>query len=216
MGFGLFNEAFLLFPEVFWDTSKDYIGLTSRTRGKYYLFINMFKCTGKPALVVYIAGEIAYELERWTDDAIIHDIMGYLKKVTVVCHHCFVLRHNSNFWFLQIFGENIPMPIKTLVTRWHSDPYARGSHSFIQAGAKSSDYDILARPIQDRHVLILPSLNSLKKLVNINILALCECRLLFAGEHTCRKHPATVAGAYISGLREAKRIARLVSDGTQR
>lgn len=32
-------------------------------------------------------------------------------------------------------------------------------------------------------------------------------RLLFAGEHTNRQYPATVHGAFLSGIREAARLA---------
>ena len=54
------------------------------------------------------------------------------------------------------------------------------------------DYDILARPLfPDENEGALP-------------------RVFFAGEHTNREHPSTVHGAFLSGLREASRIAEWV------
>jgi len=40
-------------------------------------------------------------------------------------------------------------------------------------------------------------------------------RLLFAGEATCKQHPATVAGAYISGVREAGKQALRLIEGEE-
>ncbi|EDX11196.1 GD14861 [Drosophila simulans] len=80
---------------------------------------------------------------------------------------------------------------ETVVTRWRSDPWARGSYSYVSVGSSGSDYDLLAAPV------IPPSSKDAEGLP----------RLFFAGEHTIRNYPATVHGAYLSGLREAGRIA---------
>uniref|UniRef100_A0A1B6LH74 Lysine-specific histone demethylase n=1 Tax=Graphocephala atropunctata TaxID=36148 RepID=A0A1B6LH74_9HEMI len=92
-----------------------------------------------------------------------------------------------------IFGNSaVPQPKETVVTRWRADPWARGSYSFVAVGSSGSDYDMLATPVvppsppDDSH----PS----------------SPRLFFAGEHTIRNYPATVHGAFLSGLREGGRI----------
>lgn len=40
------------------------------------------------------------------------------------------------------FGD-IPQPIRTHLTRWHEDPFATGSYSYIGIGSSGADYDIL-------------------------------------------------------------------------
>ncbi|KZF26008.1 hypothetical protein L228DRAFT_225689 [Xylona heveae TC161] len=73
----------------------------------------------------------------------------------------------------------IPKPRETIITRWSQDPFARGSYSYVAAETRPDDYDVMARPIGN---------------------------LLFAGEATCGTHPATVHGAYLSGLRAASEV----------
>ena len=92
-----------------------------------------------------------------------------------------------------IFGADaVPAPTQQVVTRWDEDPYARGVYSHVALGATSRDYDLMAEPLWDD-------------------------TLLWAGEATCRAHPATVAGAFISGLREAARFAcRMHQEGRGR
>jgi len=75
----------------------------------------------------------------------------------------------------------IPPPIHVAITRWGSDPLAGGSYSYIKVGGTGEDYDLLAEPVGKR--------------------------LYFAGEATSREHPATTGGAFLSGLREASKIA---------
>ncbi len=81
----------------------------------------------------------------------------------------------------RMFGRAAADPERAVVTRWSQDPLAAGSYSFIPVGGSPRDHDVLAEPVGER--------------------------LLFAGEATNRDYPATVHGAYLSGLREAERIS---------
>jgi monoamine oxidase len=81
----------------------------------------------------------------------------------------------------RMFGATVPEPEGLRVTRWASDPYARGSYSHLPVGATGADYEVLAEP-------------------------LAGGQLRFAGEATNRRYPATVHGAYLSGLREAQAL----------
>ena len=80
----------------------------------------------------------------------------------------------------KIFQQaKVPEPLETIVTRWGKDRFARGSYSYVGNTSKPGDYEVMAAPIGTLH---------------------------FAGEATCATHPATVHGAYISGLRAASEI----------
>ncbi len=79
----------------------------------------------------------------------------------------------------QMYGS-IPQPVGHLITRWQQDPFSYGSYSYMATGATPSDRKILAEPIDNR--------------------------LFFAGEATSQQHPATVHGAFFSGVEVAKKI----------
>ncbi|KAH7634806.1 flavin-containing amine oxidoreductase-domain containing protein [Sordaria sp. MPI-SDFR-AT-0083] len=79
----------------------------------------------------------------------------------------------------RVYGSKVQQPIEAVVTRWASDKFARGSYSSAGPDMKADDYDTMAKPIGN---------------------------LFFAGEHTCGTHPATVHGAYLSGLRAASEV----------
>ena len=83
----------------------------------------------------------------------------------------------------KLYGNDIPEPEDYIITRWASDPFSRGAYSFTPVGATPSDYDALAEPVMNR--------------------------VFFAGEATIKEAPATVHGAYLSGIREAERIQNL-------
>ena len=84
-------------------------------------------------------------------------------------------------------GVEVPEPLSFACTAWAGDPFACGSYSHVAVGSSGDDYTELAAPVGNR--------------------------LFFAGEATTRNHPATMHGAYFSGLREAARIASCFSGG---
>jgi len=73
-----------------------------------------------------------------------------------------------------------PQPTGALVTHWGTDEFSCGSYSFIAVGSSPDDMDTLGEPVGDR--------------------------LLFAGEATHPEFFGTVHGAYLSGIREARRL----------
>jgi monoamine oxidase len=80
-----------------------------------------------------------------------------------------------------VFGRGIPSPVAAQVSRWKADPWARGSYSCVPTGSLPSQRRALGEPLDDR--------------------------VMFAGEHCHPTHPATVHGAYLSGVEAARRLA---------
>lgn len=85
----------------------------------------------------------------------------------------------------RIYPGKVTAVVEHHVTRWHADEFARGSYSFVAVGSSPRDYDVLARPLAGGG---------------------SRPNLFFAGEATNRMFPASVHGAFFSGVREAKRI----------
>ncbi|KAF2850819.1 hypothetical protein T440DRAFT_86488 [Plenodomus tracheiphilus IPT5] len=177
MGFGLLNKVILVYEEAFWEPDRDMFGLLneaelhasmrpedySAKRGRFYLFWNCIKTSGKPVLVALMAGDAAHYAEATSNDQLVKEVTDRLDSM---------------------FAPNpVPLPSETIVTRWKRDPYARGSYSYVGPQTQAGDYDIMARPHGPLH---------------------------FAGEATCGTHPATVHGAYLSGLRVAAEVAETI------
>ena len=79
-----------------------------------------------------------------------------------------------------VFGSTkVPSPLEVIVTRWKRDPFTRGTYSYVAPETQPGDYDIMAESVGNLH---------------------------FAGEATCGTHPATVHGAFLSGLRVASDV----------
>jgi monoamine oxidase len=83
-----------------------------------------------------------------------------------------------------MFGKDAQEPVGILVSSWIKDPLAGGAYSYTPPDGDLRDYDILAEPV----------------------MVGTHPRVFFAGEATTKFNPATVHGAYISGIREANRL----------
>ena len=81
-----------------------------------------------------------------------------------------------------MYGD-VPAPRDVRVTRWRSDPWTHGSYSFVPAGSSFEEHAALGEPVGDK--------------------------VFFAGEATRDDYPATVHGAFLSGVRAARQIATL-------
>ncbi|CAB4901387.1 unannotated protein [freshwater metagenome] len=74
-----------------------------------------------------------------------------------------------------------PLPTASLVSRWDTDPWARGAYSALPAGTSPNVRRILADAVLGH-------------------------RIVLAGEYASPYHPSTTTGAYLSGQHAAQRI----------
>lgn len=164
LGMGVLNKCFLRFPSAFWDTQTDwlnYIPVNSRN-GHWAEWVSLARPTGQPVLLGFNAATFGTQIESWSDAEIVADAMRTLKIM---------------------FGNHIPDPVDSQITRWAADPYARGSYSYNKLGSTPGMRDDLASRVG-------PS-------------------LYFAGEASDKKYFQTVHGAFLSGQRAADEILTL-------
>ena len=152
LGFGLLNKVALAFAAPFWPQSTPMIGLVGTNQPVTDL-VNGLVFAGKPLLVGLRGGQAAWSRESMSVRASVDELVAAI---------------------------GAPKPTGSIVTRWGSDPYARGSYSFLAVGSSPDDMHTLGEPVGER--------------------------LMFAGEATNPDWFGTVHGAYLSGLREADRI----------
>ncbi|KAL1747917.1 hypothetical protein HDZ31DRAFT_30869 [Schizophyllum fasciatum] len=94
------------------------------------------------------------------------------------------IQASLNAFLVRKLGGTAPQPTAILVSRWRADPWARGAGSTpVTVGSNDGLMSLLelSRAVWDGH-------------------------LFFAGEHTELNHHGSVAGAILSGEREARKI----------
>lgn len=159
LGMGTLNKCFLRFPSVFWPATVDWLEYIPKDRGRWTEWVNFSQVCGQPVLLGFNAADFGREIEAWNDRDIVSDAMKTLRT---------------------IFGQHIPDPTDFQITRWASDPFARGSYSFNALGSNPDMRDDLGKSV--------------------------DGRIFFAGEATDRRYFGTVHGAYFSGIRAAREI----------
>lgn len=167
LGSGVLNKVWLEFPSVFWDNTTIH-NYFSTPKGRFNEWVNWHKATGNTHLLGFNAGEYGLEIESKTDDEIVAEAMTILRAM---------------------WGSDIPQPTNKVITRWNSDPFAKGAYSFIKVGSTIDDRETLAKSVSNR--------------------------VFFAGEASSTDAAATTNGAYNTGLREAQKIFQLAPITTE-
>lgn len=163
LGMGTLNKIYLRFPRVAWPKNLHAFGRIDRSR-LWAEWVNFVPISGQPVLMGFNGGRIAERLERQSDASILASAMDALRGT---------------------FGRSFPSPIEAHITRWHSDPWARGSYSSLAPGSTPRDRRNLAAPVHSR--------------------------LILAGEAGSVESPATVHGAYRSGVGAADYLLTTLS-----
>ncbi|KAA3464415.1 lysine-specific histone demethylase 1-like protein 3-like [Gossypium australe] len=132
LGFGVLNKVVLEFPEVFWDDTVDYFGVTAEetdSRGHCFMFWNVRKTVGVPVLIALVAGKAAIDGQTMSSSDHVNHAVLILRK---------------------LFGEaSVPDPVASVVTDWGRDPFSYGAYSYVAIGSSGEDYDKLGRPVEN-------------------------------------------------------------------
>ncbi|NOT37019.1 MAG: NAD(P)-binding protein [Saprospiraceae bacterium] len=163
VGMNCVNKFLLIWDTAFWDDVQ-YISYTPEIRDKFNYFLNVKKFHPQVnALMTFAYSNYSIFTESNSDQAIINEIMNHLR---------------------DIYGPNIPDPVKMLRTKWQSNENSFGSYSYTAVETEMRHFEELAQEIDNK--------------------------LFFAGEHTEIDYFSTVHGAYLSGIREAEKIIKLM------
>ena len=159
---GILNRTVLLFDEPFWDRDTEWIGYAGEQPGQWSETLNLYPYLGRPVLAMFNPGSFGAETEQHSDAELTSRAVEALKAM---------------------FGD-VPEPVDAVSTRWGSDPWTRGSYSYLPVGVEFETYREMSRPVGER--------------------------LFFAGEATHSRFPSTVHGALLSGRRAARQIYGLL------
>ncbi|RRR69548.1 MAG: FAD-dependent oxidoreductase [Candidatus Viridilinea halotolerans] len=159
LGMGVLNKCYLRFSRAFWPHDIDWLGHVSAQHGVWNEWVSFQRVAQMPILLGFNAADHGREIEAWSDQQIVASAMETLGIM---------------------FGSNIPQPNAYQITRWATDPFARGAYSYNALGSAPAMRDTLAMPV--------------------------EGKLFFAGEASHSAHFGTTHGAYLSGLRVAEQI----------
>ena len=143
-----------------WWAAGDVFFVSEDQDGRFPTIMDLTEDIGVPTLVALYGGRYSRAIQNTNTDAeIVADLMDVLAEVN---------------------GAPPPTPSASTVTHWTTDPFSRGSYSYIPVGATDASFAALAEPVGSR--------------------------LLFAGEATSFSYYQTAHGALLTGLREAKRL----------
>ncbi|KAG8527000.1 uncharacterized protein KY384_008429 [Bacidia gigantensis] len=176
LGFGLLNKCILVYDEPFWDIDQDMFGLLREPEDK--------ECHDSTDQEDYVTNRgrfyFFWNCIKTSGRPVLISLLAGDAAYQVEDTSDAELVTEVTEELQKVFkNKNVPYPEECIITRWASDRFARGTYSYVGAESMPSDYNYMAARVNNLH---------------------------FAGEATCATHPATVHGAYISGLRAASEI----------
>ncbi|CAL5024809.1 unnamed protein product [Urochloa decumbens] len=124
LGVGIENKIALKFNTVFWP-NVEVLGRVAPTSNSCGYFLNLHKATGNPVLVCMVAGRLAYEIEKLSDEESVNFVMSQLRKML----------------------PKATEPVQYLVSRWGSDPNSLGSYSCDLVGKPADLYERFCAPV---------------------------------------------------------------------
>lgn len=84
--------------------------------------MNLTPVTGVPTLVGFAGGSVARRMEALSQDEVVSEALASARAA---------------------IGHDLAAPTATVVTGWASDPFARGSYSFLAVGSSAADREAL-------------------------------------------------------------------------
>eukprot|EP00003_Mantamonas_plastica_P024813 TRINITY_DN469_c0_g1_i1.p1 TRINITY_DN469_c0_g1~~TRINITY_DN469_c0_g1_i1.p1 ORF type:complete len:457 (-),score=144.85 TRINITY_DN469_c0_g1_i1:199-1569(-) len=164
MGMGLLDKIGMKFTKQFWGDFHSF-GYAAKNAKQIKWFFDQSERTGQPILLMFHGGDAARRIDcddpELDDDAMVQEALDHLK--------------------LMFPNEEIELE-NSVITKWNTDPFSKGSYTFAAAGASPECWENLVEP--------------------------CG-RLLFAGEATVGWQYGCVHSAILSGEREVDRIVSL-------
>ena len=190
LGFGYVGKIFLEFERRFWSSDEYSLPLiwedkeslknkaeTENCSWVYRLYSWYTTRPGANVLLSWFQGNESLHIESTSPQEVGKQCLEAIKKCTTL--------------------ESLPPIVNVERSQWVTNPWTRGSYSFLSKAATGNDFDTLASP--------LPCESAGSK----EIPAL---QLMFAGEATHRYFYGTVHGAYLTGVREAERLLKHLTD----
>ena len=129
IGFGIHEKVFLLWNQVWWNTSDFSFVRTSSEPTEFRYWASSNKWNNTPVITCIFAGKAASKLKDNRDE-VIEEIRSTLQKM-----------------FPNI---TIPAPVESYMTNWKNDSFSFGSYSYISLEQKYEDAFYLSEPINDR------------------------------------------------------------------
>jgi len=179
LGYGTFNKIFLSYDKPFWNKNfsslhmiflpktkedMDYQLSCQHSDQYWYRDLSSFRLLQSEKNVLWTSIYNNENFEKLNDKEVSQKCTKMLRKFL-----------NQN---------DIPEPKSIEKTNWFSDPFIRGSNTYLSSDSSSQDIINIAKPIILNNVPLV----------------------LFSGEATHVENFSTILGAYLAGLRESNRI----------